>query len=35
LWTLHEITVGGLPFAYDVDLADFNGDGHLDVAASS
>jgi len=34
LWTLHEITVGGLAFAYDVDLADFNGNGYLDVAAS-
>ena len=34
LWTLHEITIGGMPYAYDVALADFNGDGLLDVAAS-
>jgi hypothetical protein len=34
LWTFHEITIGGMPYAYDVDLADFNGDGVLDVAAS-
>jgi len=34
LWKLHEITTGGMPHAYDVDLADLNGDGRLDVAAS-
>jgi VCBS repeat protein len=34
LWTQHEITVGGMPFAYDVALADLNGNGLLDVAAS-
>jgi hypothetical protein len=34
-WTRHVITKGGLPGAYDVTLADFDGDGRLDVAASS
>ena len=34
LWDLHEITVGGMPNAYDVALADLNGNGWLDVAAS-
>ena len=34
LWKRHVITVD-LPGAYDVALADFNQDGHLDVAASS
>ncbi len=34
LWTRHVITTE-LPGAYDVALADFNQDGHLDVAASS
>jgi len=33
-WTLHEITVGGMPFAYDVALADLTGNGAPDVAAS-
>jgi hypothetical protein len=35
LWKRHVITKGGLPGAYDVVLADLDGDGHLDVAASS
>lgn len=34
LWQRHVITTD-LPGAYDVALADFNRDGHLDVAASS
>ena len=34
-WTHHYITEGGLPGAYDVCVADFDGDGDLDVAASS
>ena len=34
LWTLHEITIGGMPNAYDVALADLNGSGLLHVAAS-
>jgi hypothetical protein len=34
LWKRHVITTD-LPGAYDVALADFNGDGQLDVAASS
>ena len=33
-WKLHEITIGDMPFAYDVALADINGNGRLDVAAS-
>ncbi|MCA9040664.1 MAG: VCBS repeat-containing protein [Planctomycetaceae bacterium] len=34
LWKRHVITTN-LPGAYDVALADFNNDGHLDVAGSS
>lgn len=34
LWKRHVITTN-LPGAYDVALADFNSDGHLDVAGSS
>jgi hypothetical protein len=34
-WKRHVITKGGLPGAYDVALGDFDGDGRLDVAASS
>jgi len=33
-WRLHEITIGGMPLAYDVALADLNGNDRLDVAAS-
>ena len=35
LWKRHYITKGGLLGAYDVDTADFDGDGHVDVVASS
>ena len=34
-WQRHVICRGGLPGAYDVTLGDFDGDGRLDVAASS
>lgn len=34
-WPRHVIVKGGLPGAYDVALGDFDGDGRLDVAASS
>ena len=34
-WTRHSIGLGGLPGAYDVALADFDGDGRLDAVASS
>jgi hypothetical protein len=35
LWKKHDITSGGLLGAYDVDVADIDRDGWLDVAASS
>jgi hypothetical protein len=35
LWQRHTIVDGGLPGAYDVALGDFDGDGRLDVVASS
>ncbi|MFN0171753.1 MAG: FG-GAP repeat domain-containing protein [Bryobacteraceae bacterium] len=35
LWKRHVITQGGLLGAYDVDVADFDGDGRPDVTASS
>lgn len=35
LWKRHVISKGGLPGAYDVVLVDVDGDGLLDVAASS
>jgi hypothetical protein len=34
-WKRHAVVTGGLPGAYDVALGDFDGDGRLDVAASS
>ena len=34
-WSHHYINDGGLPGAYDVTVSDFDGDGNLDVAASS
>jgi antibiotic biosynthesis monooxygenase (ABM) superfamily enzyme len=35
VWERHVITKGGLPGAYDVAIADIDGDGKPDVAASS
>ena len=34
-WTHHYITDGGFPGAYDLAVADLDGDGHLDVAATN
>ena len=34
-WSHHYICEGGLPGAYDVEVADFDGDGELEVVASS
>ncbi|MFA6111765.1 MAG: VCBS repeat-containing protein [Candidatus Latescibacterota bacterium] len=34
-WSPHYLDLGGLPGAYDVAVADFDGNGDLDVAASS
>ena len=34
-WSHHYICEGGLPGAYDVEVADYDGDGELEVVASS